>query len=600
MIRRWALLFLVVGAIARAAELTLEFELRWAGRPLALPAAEVTNASGQALRFTRVAGLVSGVTLRRADGGTVQLEGQYGYVDFAAGRTRFTLHNVPAGDYAGLAFQIGLPAAVNRGDVARWPAGHALHPLVNGLHWSWQGGYVFLALEGRWAPQAGGEFAGGFLYHLATPARAMPVQFAAMFPVRENTVIRLAFDLARVLHDVRIDAERGTESTHSGEGDPLAPQLAAAVERAWFWLEAREEAAAPRAPAGAMMAGEIETAAARGSRVAGAGPTPRAFVVPAGFPQPALPADNPLTDQGVALGQRLFHDVRLSGNGTQSCASCHAPERAFSDGRALSSGARGTAGTRNAMPLFNLAWSERFAWDGTQPTIRDQSLAAMRNPIEMDAEPAAVVAALAADAEVRGAFAAAFGSPEITAERIGLALEQFQLTLVSADSRFDRAVRGAAELTAEEKRGFELFLTEYDPRRGRNGADCFHCHGGALFSDYGFRNNGLPRRAAQPDDHGLERATGKADDRGKFKTPSLRNVAVTGPYMHDGRFATLEDVVAHYSGSMERTATLDANLAKHPAAGIQLAPEDQRALVAFLRTLTDSAYDVPAAASPAQ
>ena len=154
--------------------------------------------------------------------------------------------------------------------------------------------------------------------------------------------------------------------------------------------------------------------------------------------------------------------------------------------------------------------------------------------------------------------------------------------------------------TAEEQRGFELFLTEYDPRRGRIGADCFHCHGGALFSDFGFRNNGLARRAGPTDDPGREAATGRTDDRAKFRTPSLRNVAVTGPYMHDGRFATLEEVVAHYSGAMERTATLDANLAKHPVAGLPLTAEDQRALVAFLRTLTDPAYETPAVVSPAQ
>ncbi len=306
--------------------------------------------------------------------------------------------------------------------------------------------------------------------------------------------------------------------------------------------------------------------------------------MPAGFPQPALPADNLPTAAGVALGRALFRDPRLSGNGSQSCASCHAPEKAFSDSVALSRGAEGALGKRNAMPLFNLASSPSYAWDGSQPRIRDQALAAWTNPIEMHADPARVAAALARDEVLAQKFSAAFGSGEITPERITLALEQFLLMEIAADSRFDRSLRGEVELSADEKRGFELFMMEYDPARGRRGADCFHCHGGALFSDYAFKHNGLDRVSA---DAGRAIVTGSATDHGKFKTPSLRNVALTAPYMHDGRFATLEEVVAHYDHGVQRAATLDPNLAKHPDAGLELSPADQRALVAFLRALTD-------------
>jgi cytochrome c peroxidase len=318
--------------------------------------------------------------------------------------------------------------------------------------------------------------------------------------------------------------------------------------------------------------------------------TSYAFTVPAGFPQPALPADNPLTVEGIALGRALFSDARLSGNGTQSCASCHAPTRAFSDTVALSVGAAGVTGKRNAMPLGNLAWSPRYAWDGSQPRIRDQALAAWTNPIEMQGDPSAVVTRMAGDAKLGDAFRAAFGTREITAKRITLALEQYLLTQLSADSKFDRALRGEAQLTDDEKRGFELFATEFDPTRGKRGADCFHCHGGALFTDFTFKDNGLDLAAR---DTGRALATGKAGDAGKFKTPSLRDVAVTAPYMHDGRFATLEEVVAHYDHGVQRSAALDPNLAKHPDAGLQLSSDDQRALVAFLKTLTDSRFETP-------
>ena len=176
----------------------------------------------------------------------------------------------------------------------------------------------------------------------------------------------------------------------------------------------------------------------------------------------------------------------------------------------------------------------------------------------------------------------------ISPSRIELALEQYLLTLVASDSKFDRAARGQAMLTEEEQRGFALFAGEYDPVRGRRGADCFHCHGGALFTDFGFRDNGLGDTRGDTARAGV---TGRATDAGKFKTPSLRNVAVTAPYMHDGRLRTLADVVAHYDHGVRRTPTLDPNLAKHPSAGLQLTREEQRALVAFLRTLTDAALE---------
>ena len=571
---RFVFLLFFVGSSLDAADLRVEVELRWRGAAVAVPSVELAGAKGQTLRLTRFAAIMSGVRLARTEGGAVQLDGQYGFLDAESGRLAVTLRNVPEGKYVGLEFQLGLPAAVNHGDPGQWAAGHPLNPIVNGLHWGWAGGYVFAAIEGRWraATAAAEKEERGFSYHLATEARVMRVGFVALVKVAGPTTVSLALDLGKAVGGLVLAADDGSETTHSAEDDALATQLTNAMERAWFFLES-----------GTTVSAGVESE----RRVRDNAPypgTPFAFIVPAGFPQPELPADNPLTEEGVELGRRLFGDRRLSARNTQSCASCHSEGSAFSDKRALSVGADGKPGARNSMPLFNLAWSPSYAWDGSKPRLRDQALAAITNKVEMHADPAKIVAVLGGDRRVRADFAAAFGTPEVTVERIGLALEQFMLTLVAADSKFDRSLRGAVRLTEEEQQGFALFVTEYDPVRGKRGADCFHCHGGTLFTDFGFRSNGLDLASV---DAGRAVVTGKSTDAGKFKTPSLRNVAVTAPYMHDGRFATLDEVVAHYNHGVKRTATLDPNLAKHPDAGLQLTIEEQRALVAFLKTLTD-------------
>ena len=240
------------------------------------------------------------------------------------------------------------------------------------------------------------------------------------------------------------------------------------------------------------------------------------------------------------------------------------------------------------MPLFNLAWAKEFFWDGRSKSLREQVLKPIEDPLEMNERLDNVLAKLRADEDYRKEFAAAFGG-EITSERLAMALEQFLLTLVSQDSKFDRAARKLATLTAEEQRGLQLFVTEHDPARGLRGADCFHCHGGNLFTTNAFSNNGLTPTA----DFGRFEATRDEGDRGKFKVPTLRNIAATAPYMHDGRFKTLEEVVEHYDKGVQRGPTLDPNLAKHPAEGLGLSAEDKRALVAFLKTLTDEQFIAP-------
>lgn len=574
------LVLLLLGPSVWAADVTLTFEPRWAGVATAIPSGEFKNESGQAVRLTRFAALLSEVSFTREDGTVVRLPGQYGFIDAADGKLAVDLHDVPVGDYTGMQFQFGLPPGANHSDPGRWPAGHPLNPLVNHLHWNWQGGYVFVALEGRW--QNGAEQAAsgeeGFSYHLAGDARIMPVRFAARFSITTDSSIAFAVELSRVFRAQHFAVDDGSDNTHSRPDDPIAAKVETSFGHALFWLGTHPS---PRSAT-------VAKADSVGHKGVG---RPLSFHVPRGFPAPNLPEDNPLTAEGVELGMALFNDKRLSGNGTQSCADCHSATRAFSDTVALSRGADGKPGVRNAMPLFNLAWSSSYAWDGSKPRIRDQARAALTNPIEMHGDPAQVVARLAADPAMVQKFRSAFGTPGITADRVTLALEQCLLTNVAADSKFDRAVAGQAELTDQEKEGFALFVTEYDPARGRRGADCFHCHGGPLFTDYDFKNNGLDRVSADAARAGV---TGRAQDAGKFKTPSLRNVAVTGPYMHDGRFATLEAVVAHYDHGVVRSPTLDPNLAKHPADGMKLTPEEQGALVAFLRTLTDSRWDAAA------
>ncbi len=567
------LLATMAWAIAgRGATWQVEVVHRFGDAPLKIGECVHTNAAGDVLSVTRLDYLLSHFALAATDGREVALPGQVAYVSAGGGRTRFTLRDVPAGNFTGLRFRVGLAPDKNHRDPASIPAGDALNPTVNGLHWGWQGGYVSMALEGRWRkPDA---TLGGYSYHLATDALVIEAEVPLRSDGTVDRDLRLTLDVAKIFaepHPIRI--ADGLESTHSRVGDPLAMKLGENVARAF-----RAELFAAAAP--------VIPAAAPGTRVVATGATPYRLKVSRTFPRPSLPTDNPLTEEGVALGRRLFDDTSLSVNGTQSCASCHQAAAAFTDpGRRSSVGAEGTAGTRNTMPLANLAWQTSFFWDGRAASLREQVLMPVTNPVEMHESLTNVVRKL--DQAAHGpAFAAAFGTPEITADRVAKALEQYLLTLTSHGSKFDRVLAGTAVFDAQEQRGLELFHTEHDPRRGLAGADCFHCHGGPLFSDFAFHNNGLDAEGGAKD-LGRRLATGDRADTAKFKTPSLRDVALTAPYMHDGRFATLEEAVAHYCTGVRRSGTLDPNLAKHPDGGIALGAADQAALVAFLRTLTD-------------
>ncbi len=571
---RWgAALAALCGAFAggkdvRAAQLTVRVEHRWQSTALVLGQSLPPSGSATPLSVTRLAYLLSAAKLQREDGSWIGAGNWSAFLDVEKGRTAFALSGVPAGKYRALRFDLGLDPATDRSDPAARPPGHPLHPEVNGLHWGWRGGYVFLAAEGRLAS------GGGFSYHLAGEACRGTIEVPAVLDISGGDLaLTLVCDAARLFDSAhRVDLA-ATPATHSREGDTVAAQLADNAVRAFSLLRIEPDfSGAPPAAKNVLPArpGAVE------------------IKLPPHFPQADWPADNLPTAAGVALGRRLFHDVRLSRNGSQSCASCHDPAFAFSDPRPVSIGADGHSGTRNSMPLFNLAWKPAFFWDGRAQRLRDQVLVPIQDAHEMNETLDCAVAKLDADGAVRAEFEQTFGTREITAERLSLALEQFLLTLISSDSRFEHALRGGVEFTAEEQSGFELFFTESDPARGIRGADCFHCHGGANFSNHGFFNNGLDADETRKDE-GRSRATGREIDRGTFSVPSLRNIALTAPYMHDGRFTTLEQVIEHYDCGVKPCATLDPNLAKHFATGgLGLSAEEKHALVAFLKTLTGS------------
>lgn len=307
------------------------------------------------------------------------------------------------------------------------------------------------------------------------------------------------------------------------------------------------------------------------------------------FPPPPIASDNLLTEQTVLLGRMLFYETKLSGDNTIACASCHRQEHAFTDTARFSTGILGFTGHRQAMAAFNLAWHNRgFFWDGRANLLRNQSLMPIQDSLEMHETLPNVVQKLQADAMYRDQFIRAFGSDEITAERISLALEQFMNSIVSVNSKYDRYLAGIETLTPSEERGRELFFTEFNPFfPDSSGADCAHCHSGFNFADNSYKNNGLDE-AADQDDKGHEFVTGNPNDRAKFKVTSLRNIALTAPYMHDGRFKSLEEVIDHYDHGLKASPTLDLALEQTRPTGLMLSAQDKQDLIAFLHTLTDS------------
>ena len=306
------------------------------------------------------------------------------------------------------------------------------------------------------------------------------------------------------------------------------------------------------------------------------------------LPEPYWPADNPLTVKKVSLGRMLFYDKQLSLDGSVSCASCHNQSYAFSDTARFSKGVGGSLGLRQAMAIFNMAWNENaFFWDGRAELLRDQALMPIEDHLEMKESLPNVIAKLESNINYRNQFRAAFGSEDITAERIALALENFMMSIVSDGSKYDRYLAGKDTLSASEERGRQLFFAEYNPFfPSISGADCAHCHSGKNFENDQYMNNGLDA-TGQITDFGRHNVTGNASDIAKFKVTSLRNIAVTPPYMHDGRFKTLEEVVDHYNTGIQTSATLDPALDATTSTGLMLDSLEKVDLINFLHTLTD-------------
>lgn len=316
-------------------------------------------------------------------------------------------------------------------------------------------------------------------------------------------------------------------------------------------------------------------------------PQPYVLEVPSHFPAPFIPEDNPMTVEGVELGRQLFYEKRLSANNSMSCGSCHHQDKAFTDGAPVSFGVRGVPGIRSSMSLANLAWNTRtFFWDGRAHSLEMQALEPVEDHLEMDDSWENVLEKLRDDSAYPTAFRAAFGidrKSDISRELVVKAISQFERSLVSSNSRYDRVVwKNEGFFTDLEERGRELFFVEFAQDVDHPG--CSHCHNQPFFTDFLFHNNGLDSvgRLDEFADRGVGGANGNFFDNGKFRTPTLRNIAVTAPYMHDGRFATLEEVLDHYSKGGHGVENENPNIRPFP-----LSESDKAALIAFLQTLTD-------------
>lgn len=305
----------------------------------------------------------------------------------------------------------------------------------------------------------------------------------------------------------------------------------------------------------------------------------------------SIPDDNPETVEGIDLGRMLFYEKALSVSNTISCASCHQQRHAFCDNKDFSEGADGIKQSRNTMALINVLWTRNFFWDGRTKGLENQVDSPLTHIHEMGEPFNIAIAKLKAEKIYEVKFKAAFGDNNITKDRIEKALAQFERTLISCNSRYDQYLQGRYQPTASELSGIRLFYSGSEMAKDLRGASCSHCHGGAKTYQELFMNNGLDSIYR---DAGRAAVTGRDYDRGKFRVVTLRNIALTAPYMHDARFKTLKEVIDHYSDHVVQSKQLSPFLQNNSDVldhgQLDLTAQEKRDLIAFLNMLTDSSF----------
>ncbi|GLU55460.1 cytochrome-c peroxidase [Dyadobacter frigoris] len=304
-----------------------------------------------------------------------------------------------------------------------------------------------------------------------------------------------------------------------------------------------------------------------------------------------IPENNPTTKEGVYLGRLLFYEKKLSAGNKISCENCHLQKLAFTDGNALSVGVNNSPTARSSMSLANLLWVRNFFWDGRSPSLETQAVFPLTNQHEMGQTLPETVSKLRKTSLYPPLFKAAFGGDIITEDHVLKALSQFERILISANSKYDKYLAGTYKPTLEEQRGMALFQNSPVPEKNIRGANCEHCHGGPKSFKELFHNNGLDSVAA---DIGREQFTGQASDKGRFRVPTLRNIMLTAPYMHDGRFSTIEQVLDHYNEHIRQSPTLSSFLidVSNQKGGktLLLTTSEKSDINSFLAMLTDSAF----------
>ncbi len=340
-------------------------------------------------------------------------------------------------------------------------------------------------------------------------------------------------------------------------------------------------------------------------------PTINDIIYPIYFPEPTV---KKITEEKFQLGRHLFYETKLSRNNTISCGSCHVQEKAFTDGRRFSVGLNGENTPRNAMSLTNMLWEDKLFWDGRSSNLEHQALMPIQDHIEMDLTLGEAITRLQAINLYDSLFFHAFGDTMITAPKIAEAIAEFERGLISTNSKFDKFKRGEASLTMEEQLGSQMFTTHpgyyYNPTLELSlfirGGNCGDCHTSVLFNglvgNQGMVNNGLEFDDTRKDD-GFFNMTQNPNDKGKFKAPSLRNIALTAPYMHDGRFTSLKEVLDHYNDHVKVSSTLSPLMFVNNDENQQgiispdgnyiqlgLTESEKNAIIAFLNTLTDEEF----------